>query len=689
MSTKNNSFNLCNAHYNYSEVSNNYNCDDFEECVGQRIIVSKNDSSYPVCCTAYLSCNNAKNITYESETDSDVAIRCDGVSCGYAGYITATTGNLYFTGSDIFTGTIEPSSEYDVFCTGQQSCSDKFIRNGKHLYCTGGNACRDSGGIYNFDSVYGYSALALHESTIEYIQNLYCGGQASCYETVISNVFDSVYGFNLDVLKSSSISHVKNNVVAVGYSAMYQSEVYNVTNVYCISTQSCMDAMIRGVHNKIEVNGINALSGSLIISETNFDENGTLIIYINGTNDDRYDIYCNETDICKIECESNHACTELVLHCDSHQSQCLVSCDEENEIHCPRNGSYSEWIITTIPPTAIPSTIPTKIPSFAPSFVFFANTTMKSSIINISTSSTLKSIIMTTTKFVAYDFDTTDENPDNKIDISDNVLIVILVSIGVFALLLVICMCLLFIYCGKKQSQNRHERNFGLVIVKKTQPPPKRNVIVKTKGEIIDVDLQQTTKTPKAPAANSMYTDQNTISINSYDQPIRNPKHDNQSRDESIENLFKDLIDVKDKDFYQNIANGKGTGEELYVHNKVDINTKIGETNDNGATKSYTSGQDTTTNQAHDLRFVQLVPHEQWTQKQVLLWIKAILLQNGFKNAVIVKFLREFAKYHKNGELFTKFQKDEQFSQQFIQQFSQVNQNHSIWVVIKSSIIDI
>ena len=55
---------------------------------------------------------------------------------------------------------------------------------------------------------------------------------------------------------------------------------------------------------------------SVIISEVSeVSNNNIFIAIINGTNSASFDIYCNETDICDIRCESYESCQLLNLYC--------------------------------------------------------------------------------------------------------------------------------------------------------------------------------------------------------------------------------------------------------------------------------------------------------------------------------------------------------------------------------------
>ena len=86
-----------------------------------------------------------------------------------------------------------------------------------------------------------------------------------------------------------------------------------------------------------------------------------------GTNTESYDLYCSETDICKISCDSVNACRLMNLYC---YGTCYIKCDNSSGIHCPNviagNWSYWETNEPTVFPTNIPSTFPS-MPTINPS----------------------------------------------------------------------------------------------------------------------------------------------------------------------------------------------------------------------------------------------------------------------------------------------------------------------------------
>ena len=368
VSTWENSYALC--------KNSTKHCHDYEECNSEPVVTT-DDNPSPICCTGSRSCNYATNISAFIGNGSHTAIRCDAEdACRRiltANIIEARppgAGNIYLAGATASSSTvhkamIETTSQYDIFCSGSRICWRYRFRNGKNLYCLAFASCRQSDSISNFDNVYGYGFESLLQSKIECIRNIYCGAASSCQKSVMTNIFGNVFGSNYHSLYQSNMSHVGGSVIGLGYRSMYSSMIHNATNVYCFSNESCQYSYIRAIHNKIEANGYNALSGSIIISESNFENNGTLYVYINDTNDaDTFDLYCNETDICYIDCQAQDACTQLAVHCGSDPSRCFVSCNDIAGINCPYSGIYNQW--STESPTAVPTSIPTTIPSTIP-----------------------------------------------------------------------------------------------------------------------------------------------------------------------------------------------------------------------------------------------------------------------------------------------------------------------------------
>ena len=143
----------------------------------------------------------------------------------------------------------------------------------------------------------------------------------------------------------------------------------------CYDYQSCYGANITNVQY-IKVNGTDALGASNILSG---DTDRLMEVRITGNNYQVYNLYCKDSDFCKIYCFSNDSCTNLYLHC---HGKCCVYCDPSIGILCPTFivGNYSQCEEPTSIPTMVPSAIPTVIPSNVnptnvPSSLIFTSTT--------------------------------------------------------------------------------------------------------------------------------------------------------------------------------------------------------------------------------------------------------------------------------------------------------------------------
>ena len=110
----------------------------------------------------------------------------------------------------------------------------------------------------------------------------------------------------------------------------------------------------------IKIVGDNSTNGATIIT----DVNGTFIARINGSNDAVYSIYCNASDVCKIDCQVSGSCDNLQPYC---YGLCLIDCNVMNGIICPNvtTGNWSYW--NTFDPTVQPSLFPSNNPSINPS----------------------------------------------------------------------------------------------------------------------------------------------------------------------------------------------------------------------------------------------------------------------------------------------------------------------------------
>ena len=365
MSTLDNSFEPC-----VSTATNATHCIDYQECMIMNTSYTTISNNGPVCCSGSESCNGATDIEGdlpENPIDSgyqyfdgdyysrNISVRCDGYqSCAsVSNHILAKSdSDMYFTGYQAAAYTtieMAQNSQHSIYCSGYSSCSNTQIKYGLNLYCTGSYSCAYFSYIEDITNVYGYGTIALIHSTLVNIDYLYCGsGYRSCANMSATNVNYIYCGPGYYACALVTASNV-DGIYGVGYSALFESDIYNVSQIACIGIKSCARSKIRSIHEALEARGEDALSRSVIISESV----GTLNVYISGTNDGLFEFYCNDTDICKIYCQSPRACSNMVLHCPG---SCVIECDEYESIDCPVWVNGEIIMVSEIPTATTSST---------------------------------------------------------------------------------------------------------------------------------------------------------------------------------------------------------------------------------------------------------------------------------------------------------------------------------------------
>ena len=815
MSTFENTVSVCNS----SDIT--YKCNNWHQATCYSQSINTRDNPSPICCNGAFSCEKAKNITgiISSNSSSDTAIRCDAFhSCSdvstfivseddHDGNINGRSGNIYATAiNSIGNGAenvavIRTSKEYDIFCTANGACDQQYFENGRNLYCNANLACGNATMVSNFDNVFSYGNKALQYSNFKKINNIYCGGSRSCFATNISNIFDSVYGSSFRSLSQSKIRNVLNNVIGMGLKSLYESIVYNVSNIYCISTDSCANSTLRAIHNKIHANGDNVLSGSIIISETNFDKNGSLYIYINGTNDHRFDIYCNETDKCFILCQTNKSCVNLVTHCGSNDED---NADKNQSSRCvmvsypPTSVPTSNPTDTTTFPSVFPSSLPTNLPSSMPSSlpsrlpsllpsrfpsvlpthfagVLSTNATDNGTeySTNISSDNTTQALRETTQETLPMSTLPQTTYVDESIAAYNSNVIVMIVVSAVIGMLLLICIILLF-FIAKKVSQKRrkstfahkrggqkkqvdrhvihppsvrpndkshrsagnflymhspshqivpsgsnfnHNYNYNYGGVGSHTPSVEMRMVSPSSGKKIDLQANVSPRdsnnriTPYVQNNNNINDNNNNgniINNVSTDSIVRNvqseadtytdaEKEAEGSLDRSIEDLLEDLIigeDHDNDDLYKRYASMSASRVQTEGKKKLTVTSTQTTTTGGRKTTSISEGMEggffgETGNEENKNGNFDVSNFETWTQKEVIIWLKWILIQNTFDNEVILSFLREFGKKYVTGRTLKQFQKDSKFVTIFQKQFSKENQEISIWIAVTNAINEI
>ena len=410
--------------HNYNNSFSVINCDDYVECKGD---IMNYDSA--LCCNGYNSCSYAKNITTwidfgeynhnlnggDYEFKSAVAIRCDGYY-GCAGvdfYIHAKNGgNIFLSGeyAAAYSDKIITNDSFSIFCNGVSACNSvQLITKCNNLYCNGEYSCSWTYINDIRSAIYGNGVESLSLATISNLETgtVYCAAKQSCHGSTISDV-ENIFAYSYRALYDSKIYNVTNVLYANGYKAMRLSAIINhinnkdiSTKIYCRGTLSCAETMIVGL-KYFYSNGTNGLSGAMIItgglkSETKYtgsDDNSNnknnnnsnynveKTIVIDSENSEQFYIYCSPNDICNINCNNENSCRMLYLYCFG---QCFISCPFSDSMGSPNSenynysessncnlkyGVYTQLNISLLNPTKssthLISNIPTAVPSRAP-----------------------------------------------------------------------------------------------------------------------------------------------------------------------------------------------------------------------------------------------------------------------------------------------------------------------------------
>ena len=132
---------------------------------------------------------------------------------------------------------ISTTHEYNVYCTGEDSCSYAKVTVAKNVYALGyqslfGDVFQDQSwlatDLSNVSSgVYGYAYESLQYVKISDVGDVYCGSYRSCVGAQISNI--------------------KNNILGAGYYVLSDSNIQNASNVCDSNVDLCL------CHNYIDI----------------------------------------------------------------------------------------------------------------------------------------------------------------------------------------------------------------------------------------------------------------------------------------------------------------------------------------------------------------------------------------------------------------------------------------------------
>ena len=81
--------------------------------------------------------------------------------------------------------------------------------------------------------------------------------------------------------------------------------------------------------------------------------------------------------------------------------------------------------------------------------------------------------------------------------------------------------------------------------------------------------------------------------------------------------------------------------------------------------------------------------YQEWTQKQVLIWFKNVLLDNNFEKHTVLSFLKELKTKCVTGKTLEQLKKTHEVLMTFQSQFSTNNQAFALWLAVQTAIDDL
>ena len=526
----------------------------------------------------------------------------------------------------------------------------------------------------------------------------------------------------------------------------------DITQIVVHGEQGLYLSSIRGI-TQLTVSGLNAMSASTVISQV---ENGnTFTAYINGTNDNFYDIYCNSTDICRIACESSSACSTLRLYCFG---SCFVSCNQDNGIDCPYSGVYSQWITSS--PTSIPSiqpsvittdnssTAPVAISTTHPSHMTSADSIQSSASPNEPSSypSTRHSTAVditgggTTTSTI-----NNDENETESLLNQTMIVVVICIIVFIVCAGVLCCGVILVMHQRSNESKERLKIREKEIEIKKLQTLAANPNLVTSLSALTSLGVNM--QLPKYP---NLQAKMNPTPLRPIPPSSTNHVHNaaalgrlNQVKSVSLErrknsneSLYEQFRVECTTNVNKNVnANQVATVGEAYRGDRVVI---VGEGGDgdllssdedgidvvydaNAAKESEGVGDGDVVTGAGGKKFdisqanaavgipntastsgvgggdglvgsrivIDETKYVDWTQKQVILWMKTNLDYNGIDPRVTRTFLGEFYQKQINGAMLKQLQQNPESIEQLKREFLPKNQVLDLWLVAQFSILSL
>ena len=544
--------------------------------------------------------------------------------------------------------------------------------------------------------------FVLYIYTYIYIQ-LFCGGEECCYGCTIRGV---------------------KNIEVSGIDSLSDSTIFSE-----LENGNTMILAINGMHDIYYLCKDNV---SILVVVM-------WMLFSSGTNNNNFNIYCHTGNICKIKCLSNDSCSNLRFHC-FEVGTCFVDCDESSGINCPSYGVYSVW--TTQEPIASPNSTTYSSSVYVPSS---ANMT-----ITITTSSFTKNAIETTAKpsttatpSTTGKKENSGDDPSLRFNLNFSTTVALVICLGV----IVCCFWLVSYLVFKQKAASKMSREMHMnglnhmanVIARrekeKENKDKNKNKNNKSKQmqpiEIIEFGNTSGAIDLRSRSTSNIHGNRIANGENGKDGKDGGGETENDSDgegddDDSVSELFDTSYNtiatyINGDDNNNNNNNDINTPHDDDNNiNNIDNEGKIPKAarvvmNSNSNTNNINVGEalamygeaidgchgirsdgaaiDVTTSQdGGGIEIIGLLDehkYREWSKKDVLLWLKENLINNGFKQDQVKTFLKEFSKMGITGGtlyvLKTANNIDEKFKT-LRSEFSEKNQVLGIWMVVQSCI---
>ena len=574
-----------------------------------------------------------------------------------------------------------------------------------------------------------------------------------CYDCsyVISNVTGDIYASGYQSLYGRQIEDIGGSLLGFGNQALGFTTVNNVHNLHVDGTYCFDNSYINGVNN-IKTNGTNSVKGSTILTNADgiftmeLYGRDTESFDVTCTSGDRCYIFCYERYSCigmALTCHGN-----CFIDCDNEGNTRGCPTVAGNYSYYWNSSTHLPTHIPSIIPTLIPTANPTLIPTTNPtnttsSTTLGVVTTITATNANVTsaqsadeTSSTTKSTAKITettetTETTAMVATTRAKEESSLLNTESSITIILVICLSVLCAML-ICSFWLVCYFFFKQKAKSKTTN-GMVDLNRMV-----NVAVKRERE-------KERRQNKAKRMESIeFGNINGINVNLRSQSTSKVNQtgenfsDGESDDDSVSKLF-DTTCAKGTGDNDNADNNNNINTPTPYDNKVDINmpkaarvesvdslasdnlsdidvmnantsnvnvgeslAMFGDADDNINDRVDVSGHDsadapldvTHVTAGNDGGFgligsLDESKYQQWRKKDVLLWLKENLMNNGFEEDNVKSFLKEFSKMNIVGGTLHVLKHGNNIDKKFNglrSEFSHKNQALGIWMVVQSCI---